>query len=589
MTRSTGGSRDDPPPERNATAVTDTPHADLLARHRRVHALVAGAVLRRAHRAGRGRGPPRRRRRGQPLPRLLRRHPHHDDGLRRARGRRRHPHAGRPDDPHLDALPDRARWSSWPSGSPPLSGIPDAKVFFTTSGTEANEAALLLASTVPALEPGAGAAQQLPRPLVRHDRHHRQPGLVGVEPHAVHGPLRRTTATASAARSADLDRPTLHRRRVDDLRDVIATTTAGDVACLIAEPIQGVGGFTMPPDGLFGAMKKVLDEYGILFISDEVQTGWGRTGDHFWGYQAHGVMPDLLTFAKGLGNGLSMAGVIARGELMDGLPANSISTFGGNPLVVGRRRSPTSTTCSTTTCRPTPGPQGDRILDGLAPLADKLDVVGEVRGRGLMLGVELVGSDGRTPAPAAASRRARAVPAAAGCWSARAACTATACASRRRCRSPATRRTRARASWSTCWPTVDAGSTTRRCRHDRVTHARDRPLGRRQGLGGRRRAHRPRLRPGHRRGRRHGPAGLDGRRATPPSPRPRPRPPSGATPRSAGAPQVLFAFRELVARPPRRAGRGHHRRARQGARRRARRGRPRPRGRRVRLRHPGRC
>ena len=91
---------------------------------------------------------------------------------------------------------------------------------------------------------------------------------------------------------------------VDDLRDVIETTTAGDVACLIAEPIQGVGGFAIPPDGFFGAMKKVLDEYGILFISDEVQTGWGRTGDHFWGYQAHGIVPDLLTFAKGLGNGL---------------------------------------------------------------------------------------------------------------------------------------------------------------------------------------------------------------------------------------------------------------------------------------------
>ena len=71
---------------------------------------------------------------------------------------------------------------------------------------------------------------------------------------------------------------------VADLRDVLATATAGDVACMIAEPIQGVGGFTMPPDGLFGAYQKVLDEYGILFISDEVQTGWGRTGEHFWGY-----------------------------------------------------------------------------------------------------------------------------------------------------------------------------------------------------------------------------------------------------------------------------------------------------------------
>jgi len=63
---------------------------------------------------------------------------------------------------------------------------------------------------------------------------------------------------------------------------VIQTTTAGDIACMIAEPIQGVGGFSVPPDGLFGAFKEVLDEHGVLFISDEVQTGWGRTGEHFW-------------------------------------------------------------------------------------------------------------------------------------------------------------------------------------------------------------------------------------------------------------------------------------------------------------------
>ena len=114
---------------------------------------------------------------------------------------------------------------------------------------------------------------------------------------------------------------------------MIDTTTAGDVACMIAEPIQGVGGFTVPPDGMFGAMKQVLDETETLFVSDEVQTGWGRTGEHFWGYDAHGIVPDMMTFAKGLGNGLSMAGVIARGDIMDCLQANSISTFGGNPLV----------------------------------------------------------------------------------------------------------------------------------------------------------------------------------------------------------------------------------------------------------------
>ena len=125
---------------------------------------------------------------------------------------------------------------------------------------------------------------------------------------------------------------------VEDLREVLATQTSGDVACLIAEPIQGVGGFVHPPDGLFAAWRKVLDEHGILLISDEVQTGWGRTGEHFWGYQAHGVTPDLLTFAKGIGNGFALAGVVGRADIMESVPAISFSTFGGNPLCHRRRQ-----------------------------------------------------------------------------------------------------------------------------------------------------------------------------------------------------------------------------------------------------------
>src|SRR5260370_18545633 len=88
----------------------------------------------------------------------------------------------------------------------------------------------------------------------------------------------------------------------------------------------------MPPDGLFAAYKEVLDEHGILLVSDEVQTGWGRTGEHFWGIGAHGVVPDMMTFAKGLGNGFAIGGVVARGELMDGLTGNGSLTFGGNPI-----------------------------------------------------------------------------------------------------------------------------------------------------------------------------------------------------------------------------------------------------------------
>src|SRR5262249_58334551 len=116
-----------------------------------------------------------------------------------------------------------------------------------------------------------------------------------------------------------------------DLRHLLTAGANREVACLIAEPVQGVGGFTMPPDGLLGEYKKVLDEHGILFISDEVQTGWGRTGDHFWGFGAHGITPDMLTFAKGLGNGFAIGGGNARRGPMDRPPGDASSPPIGNP------------------------------------------------------------------------------------------------------------------------------------------------------------------------------------------------------------------------------------------------------------------
>jgi 4-aminobutyrate aminotransferase len=190
---------------------------------------------------------------------------------------------------------------------------------------------------------------------------------------------------------------------VDDLRDVIDTMTAGQVACLIAEPVQGVGGFAVPPDGLFGAMKEVLDEYGILFVSDEVQTGWGRTGDSFWGYQAHGIVPDMLTFAKGLGNGLPIGGVVARAELMDSITANSISTFGGNPLVATGALAVLDYLAAND-LQGNAKLMGERLAAGLRRLAEGRPAVGEVRGKGLMLAVELVEPGTRTPAPALAAQ-----------------------------------------------------------------------------------------------------------------------------------------------------------------------------------------
>ena len=165
-------------------------HADLLARHRRVLPSWLALYYDEPIALVDGEGRHVTDAEGNTLPRLLRRDPHDHDGLQRARGRRGDPRASRADAPHLDAVPHRARRSSWPRRLAELSNIPDAKVFFTTSGSEANEAALLLASNCPQEQPGAGAAQQLPRPFVRDDRHHRQPRLVGVEPHALQRAVR---------------------------------------------------------------------------------------------------------------------------------------------------------------------------------------------------------------------------------------------------------------------------------------------------------------------------------------------------------------------------------------------------------------
>ncbi|HEY5578611.1 MAG TPA: aminotransferase class III-fold pyridoxal phosphate-dependent enzyme, partial [Acidimicrobiia bacterium] len=189
---------------------------------------------------------------------------------------------------------------------------------------------------------------------------------------------------------------------VADLRDMLDIATAGDVACMIAEPIQGVGGFVAPPDGFFGALKQVLDESGILFISDEVQTGWGRTGEHFWGYQAHDVTPDLLTFAKGLGNGLALGGVVARAEIMDCLQANSISTFGGNPLAMAGGLANLQFVLDHD-LQTNAHKVGNHLRTRIDHLCDEVAVVGDVRGKGLMVGVELVRAGTKDPHPEAAA------------------------------------------------------------------------------------------------------------------------------------------------------------------------------------------
>ncbi|MFJ4010550.1 aspartate aminotransferase family protein [Streptomyces sp. NPDC090026] len=282
-----------------------------------------------------------------------------------------------------------------------LSGIPDARVFFTTSGTEANDTALLLATA------HRGSNQIL---AMRNSYHGRSFSTVSVTGNSAWSPTSlsplQTLYVHGGVRTrgpyAHLSDADFTAACVADLEDLLGHTRAP--AALIAEPVQGVGGFTAPPDGLYAAFREVLQRHGILWISDEVQTGWGRTGDHFWGWQAHdrNGPPDLLTFAKGIGNGMSVGGVVARAEVMNSLDANSISTFGGSPLTMAAANANLAHLLEHD-LQGNARRVGGLLIERLRAVAAQVAAVREVRGRGLMIGVELVrpGTDEADPGAAA--------------------------------------------------------------------------------------------------------------------------------------------------------------------------------------------
>ncbi|MCQ9181846.1 aspartate aminotransferase family protein [Streptomyces sp. IBSBF 2953] len=283
-----------------------------------------------------------------------------------------------------------------------VSGIPDARVFFTTSGTEANDTALLLATT---------HRRSNTVLAMRNSYHGRSFSAVGITGNRgwsptslsplqtlyVHGGVRGRGPFAA------LDDAAFVEACVADLKDLLGHTRAP--AALIAEPIQGVGGFTSPPDGLYAAFREVLDAHGILWIADEVQTGWGRTGEHFWGWQAHADNgpPDIVTFAKGIGNGTSIGGVVARSEIMNCLDANSISTFGGTQVTMAAGLANLSYLLEHD-LQGNARRVGGLLIERLRAVAAQDPGVREVRGRGLMIGVELTrpGTDLADPDRAAA-------------------------------------------------------------------------------------------------------------------------------------------------------------------------------------------
>jgi len=283
-----------------------------------------------------------------------------------------------------------------------LSGIPDARVFFTTSGTEANDTALLLATSY------RRSNQILAMRNSYHGRSFSTVGITGnkgwsptslspLQTLYVHGGVR------TRGPYADLSDDEFIAACVADLEDLLGHVRPP--AALIAEPIQGVGGFTSPPDGLYAAFRRVLQERGILWIADEVQTGWGRTGEHFWGWQAHAENgpPDVITFAKGIGNGMSIGGVVARAEVMNCLDSNSISTFGGTQITMAAGLA-NLTYLLEHDLQGNARRVGGLLIERLRAVTAQLPGVREVRGRGLMIGIELVkpGTDAADPETAAA-------------------------------------------------------------------------------------------------------------------------------------------------------------------------------------------
>jgi 4-aminobutyrate aminotransferase len=275
-------------------------------------------------------------------------------------------------------------------------------VFFTNSGSEANETALAAALI-------ARKANQVL--AMRNSYHGRTFGTVAVtgnaawkasgnEPFGVHY-LHGTDRTQG--RLAGLSDEQYIAECVTDLRAVLAGIHPADIGALIAEPVQGVGGFTMAPDGLFKAYQEVLDEHGILLISDEVQTGWGRTGSSFWGIGNHDVVPDMMTFAKGLANGFPIGGVVGRADLIDGIRGNGISTFGGNPISTAAAGATLDYLLSHD-LQKNAAVTGDIIISGLKQAAESLPIVAAVRGKGLMFAVELIDPATGKPAPPLAAR-----------------------------------------------------------------------------------------------------------------------------------------------------------------------------------------
>lgn len=276
--------------------------------------------------------------------------------------------------------------------------------FFVASGTEADETAVMMAqvftgnSELIALRHGYSGRSLLAQSLTAHTSWRALPTQVPAVKHAL--------APYCYRCPLKLKYPQCGIACAEDVEELIQTTTTGKVAGILVEPIQGVGGFITPPREYFTMVAEIVRSHGGIFISDEVQTGLGRTGT-LWGIEQYGVTPDLMTMAKGIANGLPLGVVITTTEIANSLKKNSISTFGGNPVSCAAAVA-TLNVIEKDNLAENAARTGAHLRKGLEKLQQQFPkTIGDVRGMGLMQALELVEDEttgNRTPNPQAADR-----------------------------------------------------------------------------------------------------------------------------------------------------------------------------------------
>jgi 4-aminobutyrate aminotransferase-like enzyme len=270
--------------------------------------------------------------------------------------------------------------------------------FFSNSGTEANETAVQVARMftghyeVVGLRHGYSGRSQMAQSLTAQAAWRRSlpapaPGFVhALNPYCYRCPLGKTYPSCEVACAKDVEA-------------VIQTTTSGQIAAFLAEPIQGVGGFITPPKEYFKIVFKIVKNYGGLFIADEVQTAWGRTGKRWFGIEQWEVTPDIITSAKGMANGVPVGLTATRPEIAASFKGLQISTFGGNPVTSVAAKA-TIDLIEEDRLMDNAAEVGGYYRDGLEALREKYDLIGDVRGMGLLQAIEFVKDrDSKEPAP----------------------------------------------------------------------------------------------------------------------------------------------------------------------------------------------